>query len=421
MQTLRMGANAPLDTSHFEVVIEWPVAAGTLDCSTYLLGSAGKVQSDEDMIFYNQRSHATGAVAITRIEEGRTHLAVDLGAVPAHVVRIVICATIEEPGRTMAGFEGTSVMMRSNGESKLLFAPDVSGAREVAMRLVEIYRRNDAWKVRADGQGFNDGLAPLARSFGIDVADDEAAPPREDPAPLASPSSPLRAAPAPTNGTPPADDPDRRDNAEDSSAAADASRTPEGGVTRLGESLESYRWRAGAQEHLGALTAKLAWTSQCGGLGGRPRALDLTFGCLYELKDGRRGAVQPLDGKGNFDGPPYVQLLEAEAGGAGGTRKLRLNGEQWPQMKRLILYAYIADGAPSWASAVLGLEIAATNRPPLMLEMREGIDGCGLVALLKLENKDDDVVFTRIARFMISHQELDRDFGWGLSWKIRRH
>jgi uncharacterized protein YkwD len=43
--------------------------------------------------------------------------------------------------------------------------------------LVEVYRRAGAWRVRAVGQGYADGLAGLARDFGVDVADEPVPPP----------------------------------------------------------------------------------------------------------------------------------------------------------------------------------------------------------------------------------------------------
>jgi uncharacterized protein YkwD len=58
--------------------------------------------------------------------------------------------------------------------------------------LVEVYRRAGAWRVRAVGQGYADGLAGLARDFGVDVADDAPAhggaggPASTDPAPRRS-------------------------------------------------------------------------------------------------------------------------------------------------------------------------------------------------------------------------------------------
>jgi uncharacterized protein YkwD len=47
---------------------------------------------------------------------------------------------------------------------------------ETVALLVEVYRRAGAWRVRAVGQGYADGLAGLARDFGVEVAEDAPSP-----------------------------------------------------------------------------------------------------------------------------------------------------------------------------------------------------------------------------------------------------
>ncbi len=54
--------------------------------------------------------------------------------------------------------------------------------------LAEVYRRGDRWKLRALGQGYADGLAGLARDFGVDVTDDPTAA-GQDAHPLAGPDT----------------------------------------------------------------------------------------------------------------------------------------------------------------------------------------------------------------------------------------
>ena len=180
MQRMVMGGNAALRTNRFDLTIDWPIRNGSIDTSAYMLTGSGRVRGDHDMIFYNQRADSAGSVRISDIAEDRTRYTLDLVAVPAEIERIVFCATIETPGLTMTAFDGAGIRISSNGEDIIGFYPDLRDAREVAMRMVEIYRRNGTWKIRADGQGFNDGLAALACSFGIDVAEDEAPPPRSD-------------------------------------------------------------------------------------------------------------------------------------------------------------------------------------------------------------------------------------------------
>lgn len=67
---------------------------------------------------------------------------------------------------TFADVAGLHV--RLEGDTNLVFAvPALSTERAVV--LFEFYRRAGTWKVRAIGQGYDDGLAGLARDFGVNV------------------------------------------------------------------------------------------------------------------------------------------------------------------------------------------------------------------------------------------------------------
>jgi tellurite resistance protein TerA len=188
---------------------------------------------------------------------------------------------------------------------------------------------------------------------------------------------------------------------------------------RLEPDGQAPQWETGPDQHLGAITARLEWSSLCGGIDGRPRPLELALGCLYELADGRRGAVQAWNGKGRFDGPPFVQLLEAETAGLSGSQKLRVNGEHWPQIRRLAVFAFIPNGAPSWRASTIALEISATNRSPVLLELAGGAEGCGMLALTLLENRSQAVTIHRLAQYLPGHHELDGTLGWELAWSVR--
>ncbi|MFH9424971.1 TerD family protein [Streptomyces sp. NPDC017529] len=42
---------------------------------------------------------------------------------------------------------------------------------ERTMILAEVYRRGEGWRLRAVGQGYDHGLAELARGYGVDIAE----------------------------------------------------------------------------------------------------------------------------------------------------------------------------------------------------------------------------------------------------------
>ncbi|MBK3579847.1 TerD family protein, partial [Streptomyces sp. MBT65] len=74
--------------------------------------------------------------------------------------------------------------------------------RETVLLLAELYRRGTGWKLRALGQGYADGLAGVARDFGVDLAEDAAPGPASattapTPGALAGVRTPATAARAP--------------------------------------------------------------------------------------------------------------------------------------------------------------------------------------------------------------------------------
>ena len=188
MTDLQQGGNAPVPADALTIAFAWAPAAGRdidADTSAYLLTADGKVRSDADMVFYNQPQGGDGSVRVVP-GSGRGAFEVDVSRLPAEIERVVFCVTIHEAqakGQTLALLDGAGLTVApSGGATSLTFRPDLVGASETAMTFGELYRRNGQWKFRAVGQGFAGGLAPLARSFGIDVAEDAPAAPTPPPA-----------------------------------------------------------------------------------------------------------------------------------------------------------------------------------------------------------------------------------------------
>ncbi|NBV15372.1 TerD family protein [Janthinobacterium sp.] len=151
-----------------------------LDGSAFLLKSDGKVRGDSDFIFYNNLKSTDGAVVHTgdnQTGEGEgddERIEIDLTRVPADIDRISITVTIHdaEARRQNFGMVSKAFIRCLNAEGEREIARyDLSedSSTETAMIFGEIYRYNGEWKFKAIGQGFNGGLGPLARSFGVNA------------------------------------------------------------------------------------------------------------------------------------------------------------------------------------------------------------------------------------------------------------
>ncbi|CAM5561475.1 TerD family protein OS=Streptomyces alboniger OX=132473 GN=CP975_08025 PE=4 SV=1 [Streptomyces alboniger] len=194
MTAMTPGSNIPLTAARVAVDVAAPVR---LDVSGLLLTADGKVRSDDDFIFFNQPS---GPGVTHQSGGGSTpdKITVDTAAVPSGIEKIVVTASPDAAGQTFQGIEPTATIRNADDGSVLAtFTPPQLGA-ETALVIVEIYLRNGAWKARAVGQGYSNGLAGIATDFGVSV---------EEPAPAAAPAPPRAAAPAAPMAPPPVGQP----------------------------------------------------------------------------------------------------------------------------------------------------------------------------------------------------------------------
>ncbi|GHI08623.1 transport-associated protein [Streptomyces cellostaticus] len=198
MTAMTPGSNIPLATARVTVDVSAPVR---LDVSGLLLTADGKVRSDDDFIFYNQPA-GPGVTYTSGGGAAPDAITVDTAAVPPDIEKIVVTASPDAAGQTFQGIEPTATIRDADGGSVLsTFTPPQLGT-ETALVIVEIYRRGGAWKARAVGQGYADGLAGIATDFGVTV-EEPAAAPAAPPAPAAqapvTPPAPA-APPAPAPG-----------------------------------------------------------------------------------------------------------------------------------------------------------------------------------------------------------------------------
>lgn len=191
MTAMTPGSNIPLPATRVAVDVAAPVR---LDVSGLLLTADGKVRSDDDFIFYNQ---PTGPGVTYRSGGGTTpdSITVDTTAVPPGIEKIVVTASPDAAGQTFQGVEPTATIRdAATGSAIATFTPPQLGT-ETALVIVEIYLRNGAWKARAVGQGYANGLAGIATDFGVTV--EEPAPTPAQPTPVAPPAPTMRPPVAP--------------------------------------------------------------------------------------------------------------------------------------------------------------------------------------------------------------------------------
>ncbi|WP_405619347.1 TerD family protein [Streptomyces sp. NBC_01508] len=206
MTAMTPGSNIPLSAARVAVDVAAPVR---LDVSGLLLTADGKVRSDDDFIFYNQ---PTGPGVTYRSGGGTAPdaIVVDTSAVPAGIEKIVVTASPDAAGQSFQGIEPTATIRNADDGSALAtFTPPNLGS-ETALVVVEVYLRNGAWKVRAVGQGYANGLSGIATDFGVSV-EEPATPAAATPQAPQAPVTPMAPVPPAAPVPPPAPTPSSAD------------------------------------------------------------------------------------------------------------------------------------------------------------------------------------------------------------------
>ena len=167
------------------VGLGWDVRTTTgadfdLDATALVCGPDGKVLDDRHFVFYNNLTSPDGSVEhtgdnLTGEGDGDDEtLTVDLVAVPPEVQRIVFPVSIYEADLRHQNFGQVRnafirIVDRADGRELARYDLTEDASTETAMVYGELYRYGGEWKFRAVGQGYDAGLAGIARDYGVRV------------------------------------------------------------------------------------------------------------------------------------------------------------------------------------------------------------------------------------------------------------
>ncbi len=153
-----------------------------------------------------------------------------------------------------------------------------------------------------------------------------------------------------------------------------------------------------------------------------PSSIDLDLGCLVEMQNGELGVIQALgESFGGLSQPPYVMLdKDDRSGSSTDGENLFINLEKFSEIKRILIYAYIYEGAPSWDKAQGVVTVHPVGGTPIEVKLDETRAGLGMCGIAMIENDNGNVKIQRVVQYFDGHESLDRAFGFGLQWVAGR-
>lgn len=159
----------PVEADTWTVRATWnQLGAAEVDLVAFLVDASEKVSGSEDFVFYNQPGTAGAELTV----EGPTEqsIAVTLDDLPEHCTRIVFAAAVDATDVTFGDVGAIELDIAPGLESSTAIRSTLEAATvERTLVLAELYLRGDTWRIRAVGQGYEAGLAALARRYGVEV------------------------------------------------------------------------------------------------------------------------------------------------------------------------------------------------------------------------------------------------------------
>ncbi len=148
--------------------------------------------------------------------------------------------------------------------------------------------------------------------------------------------------------------------------------------------------------------------------------VDLDLGCLYKLKNGRRGGMQAFgDIHGALMEEPYILLSGDERKGdrVGPDEVILVNGAHWNDIDQILIYTYIYDGARDWGSVHPQIQVRVPGEQPMVVTLNARKSSMKVCAVAGLESVRGGIKMTSYLEYFPGHAEMDRAFGFGLEWE----
>ncbi|HEV7203288.1 MAG TPA: hypothetical protein VGN18_01690 [Jatrophihabitans sp.] len=212
---------------------------------------------------------------------------------------------------------------------------------------------------------------------------------------------------------------------------APAPAPPAGGVSLSKVTLTKSAPTVSLSKHggnQGLMRVNLNWDAKAParGLFKKNTQLDLDLGCLYEFADGSKGVVQALGN--SFRARPRgssQDLIWLDGDDRSGTNtggeNLFVNLEGLAQIKRILVFALIYEGAANWAAANGITTILPLGAPPIEIHLDDPRDGARICAIALLTNERGELTVRREVNYLNGAQrKLDETYGWGMNWTAGR-
>lgn len=162
------------------------------------------------------------------------------------------------------------------------------------------------------------------------------------------------------------------------------------------------------------------------------KVIDLDLGCFYELCDGSKMLIDGLQfshGRGGnrhqvtrqgcYDQKPFIWHQGDDRGGGSTSGEIILvNPKGVNDIKRIIVYTFIFEGATKWADTNAVVKVKVPGNEDVIVEMGKQMSTKRFCAIAELTfGGDNSITVKKLVSFHDSHSDCDHHYGWGFNYK----
>ena len=160
-------------------------------------------------------------------------------------------------------------------------------------------------------------------------------------------------------------------------------------------------------------------------------AIDLDLGCFYEMRNGAKMLIDGLQfsrrrggdrhhvtRQGCYDERPYIWHKGDDRGtGASSGETILVNPKGINDIKRIIVYTFIYEGAAKWSETNAVIKVKVPGNEDIIVEMGKQYSNKKFCTIAQLDfGGDNFITVKKLVTFHDSHSDCDRQYGWGFTY-----
>ncbi|MDR0982447.1 MAG: stress protein [Culturomica sp.] len=161
------------------------------------------------------------------------------------------------------------------------------------------------------------------------------------------------------------------------------------------------------------------------------KSIDLDLGCFFELNDGTKSVIDGLQFAHGNGGPrnrltrqgcytakPWIwHSGDDRSGAASEGENILLNPQGIGDLKRMVIYCFIYEGAAKWSETNAVVTIKVPGNPDVVVEMGQQYSNQTFCAIADILFTGESMTVKKSVTFHNGHDDCDKKYHWGMQWQ----